>query len=246
MWVGLGDSDEGFSLGRAAQGFARGLVQGVGDGIDSIGGAEAIINGKAELPADMADAMNISLDFDDSVNGAAAGLGLGLGNQGVFVATNLVNGVQRRLARREFGEGKKVLVPRQNESKETGTADISSVNDTFNVNVSNILTADALNAVAQGAVDALTCRGVGGIINMGQGLVSSGTLDAKSLTGGQENSPMKLLRQIVPKGTITVTSSGNSYAVSLKEGLEAGDLAAGFLINGNTMSQLLAFLAVHG
>ncbi|KAH8901482.1 hypothetical protein GQ53DRAFT_835257 [Thozetella sp. PMI_491] len=74
---------------RVAQGFARGFIQGAGDGVDSLGGMQAVINGTSKMPASPYDVGGTPLQFNDSVNGAATGFGQGLGSQGVLLIQRL-------------------------------------------------------------------------------------------------------------------------------------------------------------
>ncbi|KAJ2902172.1 hypothetical protein MKZ38_000970 [Zalerion maritima] len=263
----LGASDNGtdagvfgdVDIGRVAQGLARGMLQGVGDGIDSVGGVQAIVDGEAALPADMEAAMNITLDFDDSVNGAASGLGLGLGNQGVLVVVQVVQSMKEQagaLARRWLFGPKATpesglydetgLVPRQEASDDSGIANIPLLNGTLNFNVSNIITANAITSVAQGAVDALTCQGVGGIASISQGLMKSGIIpDTGGDTSTTNDSGIEMLKQLIPEGTIKLTNEGNNFGINLKQGIETGDLGSAVTVNSNAIAKFLAFIIIH-
>jgi hypothetical protein len=87
--LGLG---AGIDIGRAAQGVAMGLVQGAGDAVNSMGGLQALINGTATMPPPGAAVIPpSSLVFNDSVGGAAMGLGTGLGGQGTLVGVQLLS-----------------------------------------------------------------------------------------------------------------------------------------------------------
>ncbi|POS70949.1 hypothetical protein DHEL01_v210656 [Diaporthe helianthi] len=77
-------------IGRAAQGVAMGLVQGAGDAVNMMGGLQALINGTATMTQQAAIPLR-TLAFNDSVGGAATGLGTGLGGQGTLVGVQLLS-----------------------------------------------------------------------------------------------------------------------------------------------------------
>lgn len=76
-------------VGRVAQGTAMGLLQGAGDAVNAMGGVQALINGTAVMP--MGTLQTTPMTFNDSVGGAATGLGLGLGGQGTITGVMLLS-----------------------------------------------------------------------------------------------------------------------------------------------------------
>lgn len=249
---GISGSFGSFSFGRVAQGFARGLAEGVGDGIKLVGGVRAIVEGRAAIPDDFMTAMDINLEFDDSVNGAAAGLGLGLGSQGVLVATRLMISSRQEkmitgyLIARDAVKVERGLIPRQISDNRTGTNEIPFINRNNTVNVSNTLDSQIISEIGQQSVNTLTCKGIGGIFSIGLGLVSSGAININAFVETKDNSAIELLKQFIPEGNIHITNSGHTFLINLKEGLDSGDFGASVTVNGNPVFTLLVFLAIHG
>ncbi|KAK2613334.1 hypothetical protein N8I77_000252 [Diaporthe amygdali] len=250
-------------VGRAAQGVAMGLVQGAGDAVNSMGGLQALINGTATMPPPGAIQPN-TLGFNDSVGGAAMGLGTGLGGQGTLVGvqllsqlnvTSLVQGLVGNntgsgtagasngtaLARRSVHQVlSSAVLPRQ----ESGVTTVSNGNS-FNLSV--IFNADTISSVSQRVVSALSCEGVGGLVLVALGLLNSGTISTNGVTSGVN---VTTLQQVVPKGLIKITSDGNQYAIDgqkVIDNLQGNLLSAadGISINGNTAIRFGAFLALH-
>lgn len=253
-------------IGRAAQGVAMGLVQGAGDAVNSMGGLQALINGTATMPQGGGAAIQPnSLAFNDSVGGAAMGLGTGLGGQGTLVGvqllsqlnvTSLVEGlvgnntgsgagatpsngtaVARRSVRQVLSSA---VLPRQ----ESGVTTVSNGNS-FNLSV--VFNADTISSVSQRVVSALTCEGVGGLVLVALGLLNSGTISTNGVSSGVN---VTTLQQVVPKGLIKITSDGNTFAIDgqkVIDNLQGNLLSAadGITINGNTAVKFAAFLAIH-
>lgn len=250
-------------IGRAAQGVAMGLVQGAGDAVNSMGGLQALINGTATMPQAGAIQPN-TLGFNDSVGGAAMGLGTGLGGQGTLVGvqllsqlnvTSLVDGLVGNntdsgaaapkngtaLPRRSVHQVlSSAILPRQ----ESGVTTVSNGNS-FNLSV--VFNADTISSVSQRVVSALTCEGVGGLVLVALGLLNSGTISTNGVTTGVN---VTTLQQVVPKGLIKITSDGNQFAIDgqkVIDNLQGNLLSAadGITINGNTAIRFAAFLAIH-
>lgn len=250
-------------IGRAAQGVAMGLVQGAGDAVNSMGGLQALINGTATMPQAGAIQPN-TLSFNDSVGGAAMGLGTGLGGQGTLVGvqllsqlnvTSLVEGLVGNntdsgaaapsngtaLTRRSVHQVlSSAVLPRQ----ESGVTTVSNGNS-FNLSV--VFNADTISSVSQRVVSALTCEGVGGLVLVALGLLNSGTISTNGVTSGVN---VTTIQQVVPKGLIKITSDGNQFAIDgqkVIDNLQGNLLSAadGITINGNTAIRFAAFLAIH-
>ncbi|KKY35876.1 hypothetical protein UCDDA912_g04149 [Diaporthe ampelina] len=220
-------------IGRAAQGVAMGLVQGAGDAVNSMGGLQALINGTATMPPAGAVKPDM-LAFNDTLGGAATGLGTGLGGQGTLVGvqlfsqlnvTSLLEGLvgnntgpagaaapssgTSALPRRSIHEVlSSAILPRQG----SGVTTVSNGNS-FNLSV--VFNAGTISSVAQRVISALTCEG-----------------------------------QVVPKALIKITSDGNEFAIDGQKVINniQGNLlsaANGISINGDTAIRFAAFLVIH-
>ncbi|KAF7871659.1 hypothetical protein EAF04_003766 [Stromatinia cepivora] len=82
---------QGVSVSKAAEGLARGLVDGAGQSISTMGGLQAILNG-ADPTKVMQAATPIfkTIDFNDTTMGAATSFGQGLGGQGVALIAQML------------------------------------------------------------------------------------------------------------------------------------------------------------
>lgn len=246
------------NIGMIAQGAAMGLIQGAGDAVNSMGGVQALINGTATMPNTSLPATTMT--FNDSVGGAATGFGQGLGGQGTLVGVQLLSklnvtsllaglsgnttddsdttGVNGTAVVKRHPLHPLEIIRRQ--------AQVSGGVTDSSFNLSLIINADSISSVAQSAINALTCEGFGGLILVGLGLMSSGTI--KTNTGSSVNST--LIKEALPKGIIHFTSSGNTFEIdgtivsqTIDQGLFAA--ASGITINGNDVSKFAAFLVLH-
>lgn len=245
-------------IGMIAQGAAMGLIQGAGDAVNSMGGVQALINGTATMPNTSLPATTMT--FNDSVGGAATGFGQGLGGQGTLVGVQLLSklnvtsllaglsgnttddsdttGINGTAVVKRHPLHPLEIIRRQ--------AQVSGGVTDSSFNLSLIINADSISSVAQSAINALTCEGLGGLILVALGLMSSGTI--KTNTGSSVNST--LIKEALPKGIIHFTSSGNTFEIdgtmvsqTIDQGLFAA--ASGITINGNDMSKFAAFLVLH-
>ncbi|KAG8167689.1 hypothetical protein KVR01_003378 [Diaporthe batatas] len=257
-------------IGRAAQGVAMGLVQGAGDAVNMMGGLQALINGTAMMPQQAAIPPS-TLAFNDSLGGAAMGLGTGLGGQGTIVGvqllsqlnvTSLVEGLVGNntdsgmapaaasapvpsngtgVARRSV---RQVLSSAILPRQDSGVTAVSNGNS-FNLSV--VFNADTISSVTQRVISALSCEGVGGLVLVGLGLLDSGTISTNGVSTGIN---ITTIQQVVPKGLIKFTSDGNKFEIDgqkVIDNLQGNLLSAadGISINGNTAVRFGVFLAVH-
>ncbi|KAF3356213.1 Myosin-2 [Verticillium dahliae VDG1] len=157
--------------------------------------------------------------------GAAAGLGAGIGGQGVLLVSMLI-------------------------ANPTGTPADPSVNvDTSKgFNLSVIINAQTVSSAAQGGIDALTCQGVGG----GLGNILLGLLRSKTISTGSLNNDntTKTIRQVIPTGIIKIKNEGNTYNIDggvIRESFGNNILGAvnGIEINGMKLAAWIAFIVIH-
>ncbi|CAD6445411.1 8cb9c813-8ab3-4973-a628-aae03289f549 [Sclerotinia trifoliorum] len=89
---GLMSTLQGVSVSKAAEGLARGLVDGAGQSISTMGGFQAILNGANSTQAMMQAATPIfkTNDFNDTTGGVATSFGQGLGGQGVALIAQML------------------------------------------------------------------------------------------------------------------------------------------------------------
>ncbi|RCI13406.1 hypothetical protein L249_5587 [Ophiocordyceps polyrhachis-furcata BCC 54312] len=86
-------------VGDVANGFARGLVTGIGDGIEAIGGVSSVLGGNTTQPRGAV--RDTRIDFDDSIRGLATGFGQGLGSAGTVTLQRIIAKPGGGLTRRD-------------------------------------------------------------------------------------------------------------------------------------------------
>ncbi|KAK7927431.1 hypothetical protein PG985_004429 [Apiospora marii] len=229
------------NIGQAAGGLARGFIQGAGDGITAMGGIKALIDGNASSATDIP---LTPLNMDDSLGGAAVGLGQGAGSQGVAVAKLLVTQFKAQSSKRKREQESTGLVLRRAEAPSA-----SGLLGGFNLtsfNISRLLEADTISTILQSGINALTCEGVAGLALVGLGLVQSGTID----TSGDMN--LTAFKDLIPKGTIHFSNDGtNNYEMDASQliddikPLNLGGINANFKVNGNGIITTIVVTALH-
>ncbi|KAK7997417.1 beta-lactamase-like protein [Apiospora arundinis] len=229
------------NIGQAAGGLARGFIQGAGDGITAMGGIKALIDGNASNATDIP---LTPLNMDDSLGGAAVGLGQGAGSQGVAVAKLLVTQFNAQSAKRKRDQESTGLVLRRADA-----ASPSAFLGNFNLtsfNISSLLEADTVSTILQSGINILSCEGVAGLALVGLGLVQSGTID----TSGDMN--LTAFKDLIPKGTIHFTNGGmNNYEMDASQlidkikPLSLGGINANFKVNGNGIITTIVVTALH-
>ncbi|OAA41729.1 hypothetical protein NOR_05237 [Metarhizium rileyi] len=238
---GLGSLTSSIDIPRLANGFTRGLVTGAGDGVEAIGGIDAILAGQSKPPAGTVP--DSKIEFNDSAGGAAVGFGQGLGSSGVVT-------LQKLLAR---GINLGAILPespKQRRDIEPPTKALSLVGREDDVvsglDLSRFLTASSISTVAQKGVDLLTCDGVAGLLLIGLGLQNSGTV---SINGGTSGNVQNILNAVIPNGTIRVVSEGNTFDIDgqkLTKALQSGSgLLQTLSINGFGLAAYTAFVTLH-
>jgi hypothetical protein len=249
-------------VGKAAQGFAMGFLQGAGDAVQSMGGVGALLNGTATRPA--SGVPNSTIQFDDSVGGAAAGFGLGIGGQGVFVAQQLISNPNGGATPSQNSATVPMAAPaaagslaapatarlRRRVTTISARQQTSpvSVDTTNGFNLSVILNAQTISTGAQMGVDALTCQGVGGLGLVLLGLVRSNTISVSGFSLDANTTDM--IKQLIPNGTISVSNEGNTYEIDgqqVSAALDGNVLGAanGVAVNGMKVIAWAAMLVIH-
>ncbi|KAK8080276.1 hypothetical protein PG997_008094 [Apiospora hydei] len=230
------------NLGAAAGGLARGFLQGAGDGIMAMGGVKALIDGNA---SNVTDIPLTPLNMDDSLGGAAVGLGQGAGSQGVAVAKLLVTQFNAQSRKRKRDEASTALVLREAELPSPSSL-LGNLNLT-SFNISSLLQADTISTILQTGINILSCEGVAGLALVGVGLVESGTINPNS---GDMN--LTAFKDLVPKGTIHFTNDKtNNYEMDASQlinnikPLNLGGINRNFKVNGNGIITTVVVTALH-
>ncbi|KAH8680829.1 hypothetical protein BX600DRAFT_428808 [Xylariales sp. PMI_506] len=231
-------------VGKAAEGFARGFVQGASDGIAAMGGVNALFSGKTVSPN--VTIVDTPINFNDSVNGAAVGFGQGFASQGIMVANTLINSAstparKRGVSVRYPSRTTAIVVKRQTNATDTSAASITS-----GLNLSSLLTTGNIAGAIQMVINVLTCTGIGGLLQVALGLSKSGAIS----TNATSTLDLSSLESMLPNGTVHFTSDGNNFDIDLQQvvaNLNSSILTAaqGISVNGTKVIPFAVFLVVH-
>ncbi|RXG41401.1 hypothetical protein VDGE_08090 [Verticillium dahliae] len=261
-------------ISRVAQGFASGLLQGAGDTIQGMGGVQALADFSSNTQTGNVpmDAMPpTKVQFDDGIGGAAAGLGAGIGGQGVLLVSMLIanpTGTPAVAVPPPAAPAPRSPTPDMQVPATPAPGDMPSlptrlrrgpglasrqdpsvnVDTSKGFNLSVIINAQTVSSAAQGGIDALTCQGVGG----GLGNILLGLLRSKTISTGSLNNDntTKTIRQVIPTGIIKIKNEGNTYNIDggvIRESFGNNILGAvnGIEINGMKLAAWIAFIVIH-
>lgn len=246
-------------VGRVAQGAAMGFIQGAGDAVNSMGGLQALVNGTAMLRSKTVE--TTPMTFNDSVGGAAVGLGLGAGSQGTLVGVQLLSQLNvTSLISQITGDSTKpaaggnansstpavkrsYLLPDEIRRRQAQVGAISTDNS---FNLSLIINAGTISQLGQRVIDSIGCEGIGGIALLALGLYESGTISLSSANSLNTT----LIKQAIPSGILRFVNNGNIYTIDgtvVVNNIDSNILAAasGITVNGNPLVALIAFLVIH-
>lgn len=266
---GLSSLTGSLDISRVAQGSAMGFIQGASDAINSMGGLQALINGTAMMPA--TPLVTTMMTFNDSVGGAATGLGMGLGGQGTLVGVQLLSQLNvTSLLQQATGQTtattttaaapmapamasngsaaavakRSFMLPQEIIRRQAQVGAISTDNS---FNLSLVINADTISGLGQRFIDTVGCDGIGGLALLGFGLFESGTIKLDS-SGSSFNTT--LIKQAIPKGILRFKSGGNLFTIDgtvVSDNIDSNLLAAagGISVNGNPVIAFAVFLTLH-
>ncbi|KAM3505475.1 hypothetical protein MY10362_002924 [Beauveria mimosiformis] len=241
---GAGSLLSNVDVPRLANGLARGLLTGAGDGVQALGGINALVSGKTV--ALTGPVSETKIDFDDSASGAAVGLGQGLGTSGVLT-------VQKLLARGMSASANSADNSSNPQRRDLAVFGRRQENNNNNddgasppINLTLFADAAAISSLGQKGIDVLTCDGIAGLLLVASGLQKSGTVSGGTPSGNT----LETLKSLIPMGTIQVESQGNTFAIDgtrLAENLGKPDFSvtSTLSINGSSFSKYTAFLILH-
>ncbi|KAJ9216483.1 hypothetical protein DTO166G4_2071 [Paecilomyces variotii] len=215
----LGDST--INLGKVGEGLARGLVGGAADAIDSAGGLQNIIDGNGVVNVVPNSSFGQSaISFNDSVGGAAAGFGRGLGGEGVALLVSLLhNGTAGLTQAATVQKRNNFPFPRltgPTPSSPIGHPDLTRTVYAKRAQTGGIfstINVTLIDSLLQKSSDALTCEGIGGLFGVLSGLMASKTLPQSiSSTDDLNSSALGL-----PNTPVTIQNSGNEFNIDLQK-----------------------------
>ncbi|KAJ6783096.1 hypothetical protein PWT90_05918 [Aphanocladium album] len=233
---------------RLANGLTQGVITGAGDGVQALGGINAIINGTSTPPN--GSVPETKINFDDSVRGAAIGFGQGLGTSGVVTLQKLLaRGIDLSpILGKRSEPARQDVVPYRRQVGEL------PMNSAPQFNLSRFIGGKAISVVAQKGVDVLTCDGVAGLLQVAIGLQTSGTLPSIGADGdgkgGLGKNAVNTIKTLIPTDAIEVVSKGTIFTI---DGAKLADSLGGSMleilsavsINHFPALRYAAFLVTH-
>ncbi|KAI1539769.1 hypothetical protein PtrSN002B_008844 [Pyrenophora tritici-repentis] len=226
---------------KAAEGFARGTIEGFLSALASVGGINNLINGT--IPANAIDNVPVlkPTRFNDSVNGSAVGFARGLTGKGTIllaqIARNLTQGSQDAT---DPAPGQK-RSERAAEEVSVGTGDPLSARQLEGMKINRFaISATTAELAAQKAIDTLTCSGVGGLASAALGIMSAIKADPNILDmmAGDESVPLDgAVLRALPQGQITLFNAGNNFEVVIRD--------ASVKVNGLDLVPFAVVTALH-
>ncbi|KAF2034210.1 hypothetical protein EK21DRAFT_108249 [Setomelanomma holmii] len=225
---------------KAAEGFARGTIEGVMSAMSSVGGLKNLISGQVPPNALQNVPVLQPSQFDDSVNGSAIGFARGLTGPGTILAAEVIRnltGVTRNATSSSPNQERKEMVrvddgvvvpykllsPRQDAPSSTTAPAIAPV-----------INAQTLQMGVQKVANTVTCQGIGGLAAAGLGVMNAGK--AKSGKTSSVSLDPRVL-QSLPDGPIILISQGNKYQIVIKQ--------ASIEINGLKLVPFAVLTALH-
>ncbi|KAL1795620.1 hypothetical protein ACET3X_005844 [Alternaria dauci] len=217
---------------KAAEGFARGTIEGVVSAMYSVGGVKNLISG--DIPRTAYDDVPVlaPTQFNDSVNGSAVGFARGLTSKATIliaeIARNLTQGMpkssdtrpSRRRSTEEIHEDSSVVTysPISIRQSETQASQFPIAID-----------AGTAQMGAQKVIETFTCSGIGGIASATLGAVTAAKANASMMSRvmGQASPPLDpTVLQALPRGPIVLSSEGNMFEIIVeRQSLKINGLA---------------------
>ncbi|KAJ4983546.1 hypothetical protein SVAN01_10962 [Stagonosporopsis vannaccii] len=228
-------------IAKAAEGFARGSIEGISTALSSIGGLQNLLSGNFQDDALMNVPVLNATKFNDSLNGSVVSFARGFTGEGTILVGNVLksfnknaSGRRSTLTQRDVDVlvGEAVVVPYDSLKARQAENNSSSVSS-FPLSINEA----TLMGGGQLAIDALTCQGIGGLAAAALG-VMSGSKDKKSMMDVM-NTPLdpRVLGSL-PQGPVEFTSEGNTFRIVLKD--------AEISINGLPVIPFGILTALHG
>ncbi|EFQ87027.1 hypothetical protein PTT_17605 [Pyrenophora teres f. teres 0-1] len=227
---------------KAAEGFARGTIEGFLSALASVGGINNLINGTIPANAIYNVPVLKPTRFDDSVNGSAVGFARGLTGKGTIllaqIARNLTQGSQTAT---DSGPEQERSTGDVAAEVSVGTGDLLSARQLDGKKTNRFAISAAIaELAAQKAIDTLTCSGVGGLASAALGVMSAIKADPSILdmVTSDESVPLDgAVLRALPQGQIKLFNAGNNFEVMIRD--------ASVKVNGLGLVSFAVVTALH-
>ncbi|KAJ8112280.1 hypothetical protein OPT61_g5317 [Boeremia exigua] len=207
-------------IAKAAEGFARGAIEGVSTALSSIGGLQNLLSGNFSEDALMNVPVLDATKFDDSLNGSAVSFARGFTGEGTILVGNVLKSFNKnvttaksKLKHRDVGDLTldAVIIP-YNPLNARQARETTSTAPSIPIAINEA----TLMGGGQLVIDTLTCQGIGGLASAALGAMSA-SKDKKGMMDVM-NVPLdpRVLGSL-PQGPIEFTSDGNTFRVVLRD-----------------------------
>ncbi|KAM3089008.1 hypothetical protein ACMFMG_000627 [Clarireedia jacksonii] len=250
------------SVSKAAEGLARGLVDGAGQSIQNMGGFQRILNGedKSAVMADAATPIFNSNEFNDTTGGVATSFGQGLGGEGVNLVLQMLGKGASSVSDTSTSSGSSTMpMPLASSAQPSPSNNLSTSairarshhplpvirrsSSALNTTSAGLDTTINLTGILTGvnvtSVDVILQKGVDALTCKGVGGFSqifAGLKDSGSLNPSSSSSSSSSPIQL-PNATFTVKSQGNTFEINPAKG--------SIIVNGFPQARLTILIVAH-
>ena len=228
---------------KAAEGFARGTIEGVSSALSSIGGFQNLIDGNFSDDA-LANVPTLPpTGFNDTLNGSAVSFARGFTGEGTILIGNVLRQMSGKAnktespSRRDLGvaAGQAAVGKKQRRSQASHQAiRVRQAQDNTASSSPLAINESALSGAGQFGIDTLTCQGVGGLASVIFGVTSESKDKTSLLSSPLDSQAVSSL----PQGPVEIRSQGNTYRIVLSD--------AEITINGLPIKLFAVLTALHG
>jgi len=223
---GAGGFMKNIVLAKAAEGAARGLVEGAINGLSQAGGLQNVLSGNFSMDLPMNLASLPPTAFDDTVNGSAVSFMRGLSGEGLLLFAQYMNagknGSAPPVSKRSVdakGVGKRTASLTLYHANKRSVLHNQLPRRQITANPSLAIDGETIQGIAQSGIGTLTCSGVGGIAAVALGIMDSPTLKINMMGMNPDSSPLdSSTLAALPTDPFTVISEGNTFYINLAQG----------------------------
>jgi hypothetical protein len=227
------------NIAQAAEGFARGAIEGVASALSSIGGFQNLIDGNFSDNA-LGNVPTLpSTGFNDTLNGSAVSFARGFTGEGTILIGNVLKQMSGKAnktepsTRRDLDVAAGEAAVNKKESRSHKAIIVRQAQDNTKSSSPLAISESTLSGAGQFGIDTLTCQGVGGLASVFLG-VTSDTKDKTSLLSSPLDSQAA---NSLPQGPVEIRSKGNTYRIVLSN--------AEITINGLLIKPFAVLTALH-
>ncbi|KAF2998804.1 hypothetical protein E8E13_001143 [Curvularia kusanoi] len=204
------------NVAKAAEGFARGSIEGISVALSSIGGIQNLISGNFSNDAMMNVPTLQPTGFNDSLNGSAVSFARGFMGEGTILVGNVLRTMGGKADKAQTPLRLRGLeVPASKAAVAPYSTIIARQAQENTSTVPLAISEATLMGAGQFGINLLTCQGIGGLASVALGAMS-GQKDKSSMEGMMSGLDPRVLSSL-PQGPVQFTSEGNTFRVVLKD-----------------------------